>query len=81
MSTELPQVKVRIDGEEYSVQGPTSSGAQLKALAHRDARYQVFRENRADLPDELVADHQSIVLEDGMNFYTVPPAMMGTRWI
>ena len=71
---------IRIDGETYTVDSPTLSGATLKVLAKRDPIYQVFREVSGQV-DELVADHQALVVEDGMEFYTVPPAMAGLRWI
>ena len=73
-------VQITVDGEAIGLRGPTASGATIKASAGRDAIYQLFREASGTDPDELIADHQSLVIENGMRFYTVPPAMMGVRW-
>jgi len=68
---------IKIDGENFSVPGPTVSGATLKACAGKDAIYQIIMEGKATAPDLIVADHMAVTLENGMEFYTVPPAMAG----
>ena len=71
---------IHLDGVAYQVTGPTISGAQLKALAGKDPIYQLFREGTANEPDHLVPDHEALTLADGLEFYTIPPAMAGQRW-
>ena len=68
---------IRVDGIDHTITVPTSSGAQLKALAQKDAIYQLFQEGEGEEPDHLVPDHETIVLRDGQAFYTIPPAMAG----
>jgi hypothetical protein len=75
------ELTIHIDGQPYRTSSPTMSGAQLKALAHKDAVYQVFMEGAANEPDRLIADHEAIVLRPGQQFYTIPPAMAGRSWI
>lgn len=72
-----PKASIQIDGAHYSVPEETITGAQLKALVHKDQQYQIFLEGHGHDPDKLVGDTESIVLKDGMHFYTVPPATFG----
>ena len=53
------------------------SGAQLKALAHKDSIYQLFLEAGGSEPDRMIPDHEAVALREGLQFYTVPPAMAG----
>jgi hypothetical protein len=69
--------EIFVDGQRYQVSSPTYSGAQLKALAHKDAIYQVFQEGVGTELDRLIPDHEAIVLQNGLRFYTVPPALAG----
>jgi hypothetical protein len=71
---------IMLDGQPVRVTGPTISGAQLKAAAGRDAVYQLFLESSGNEPDQLIADQQALVINDRMQFYTVPPALMGNLW-
>lgn len=80
MPEEPNTFQIIVDGEPYRIPGPTASGAQLKAAAGKDAIYQLFREGTGNDPDQMIADQQAIIVEDGMHFYTVPPAMMGIPW-
>ena len=68
---------VYVDGRTFSVASPTLSGAQLKGLAHKDAIYQLFMEAGGSEPDRLILDHEAVALREGLQFYTVPPAMAG----
>jgi len=68
---------IHIDNQQHKVDVTSMSGAQLKALAGRDATYQLFLEEKGNEPDRLIQDTDSIQLRNGMHFYTVPPATLG----
>ena len=73
---------IHIDQQQLKVSSAGMTGAQLKALAGKDASYQLFLEEQGNDPDRLITDTQSITLKNGMHFYTVPPATLGKeRWI
>ncbi len=76
MSERKPPFVIHIDGHEYKVQETTASGAQLKQLAGKDASYQLFLEEK-DNPDKLIGDTTSVTMENGLHFYTMPPATFG----
>jgi len=68
---------IHIDGVKYDVTETYLTGRQLKALAGKDAQYQLFLEQQGDAPDKLIGDDESVPLQNGMHFYTVPPATFG----
>lgn len=53
------------------------SGGQIKALVGKDLQYQLFLEGPGSNPDRVITDNDSVRLESGMRFYTVPPAVFG----
>ena len=69
--------EIFIDGQHFRVQQTTMSGAQLKALASKDASYQLFEEIAGNQPDRAISDTEAIVIRNGLHFYTVPPATFG----
>lgn len=71
------QIVIHIDGKEYNVTETSMTGIQIKALAGKDATYQLFRERKGHDPDQLVGDGDTITFEHGEHFYTVPPATFG----
>lgn len=71
------KIQIIVDGQTLDVSSPTMSGAQLKALAHKDGIYQVFQEAVGNDQDHLIPDHEAIPLRDGLRFYTIPPALAG----
>ena len=71
------EVVIHIDHVQHKVSVTGMTGAQLKALAGKDASYQLFLEEQGNDPDRLISDTQSITLKNGMHFYTVPPATLG----
>jgi hypothetical protein len=77
MPDEPSERTIRIDGVPYQVTALTMSGAQIKALAQKDAVYQLFLEEAGKQADRLVQDHEALYVGDGQAFYTVPPAMAG----
>ncbi len=77
--SDIAAITITVDGEAFGISIPTMSGAQLKALAKKDAIYQVFQEATDTKSDHLVADHEAIVVHDGQRFYTIPPALAGLR--
>ena len=70
---------IHIDGQNYDVTQKTLMGAQIKALAHKDAQYQLFLE-KGNKPDRLIGDNDTVQMENGLHFYTVPPASFGESW-
>ena len=72
---------IHIDGQEFKIEETTRSGAQLKALVHKDSTYQLFEELHGDKPDKLIQDTDSVTMQNGLHFYTVPPASFGGIWV
>jgi hypothetical protein len=68
---------IHIDNAEFKVKETSLTGIQLKALAGKDATYQLFLEKKGHDPDQLIGDNDTVTLEDGEHFYTVPPATFG----
>ena len=68
---------IHIDGIKYDVAEKYLTGRQLKALAGKDAQYQIFLEQQGNSPDKLIGDDESVSVQNGMHFYTVPPATFG----
>ena len=56
------------------------TGVQIKALAGKDAQYQLFLEQKGNDPDKIIGDHDSVQMENGLHFYTVPAATFGAKW-
>lgn len=71
------ELVIHIDGKTYKVSKTSMTGIEIKALAGRDATYQLFRERKGNDPDQLVNDGETIQFEHGEHFYTVPPATFG----
>ena len=79
---EKPAFVIHIDGVEYKVSQASLTGIQIKALAHKDAQYQLFLEQHGNDPDKLIGDTEGVQMKNGLHFYTVPPATFGgARWI
>jgi hypothetical protein len=72
-----PKFSIHIDGKEYKVEQESVTGAQLKAIAGKDAQYQLFEEGTGHDEDKPIGDATSVTLKNGMHFYTVPPATFG----
>ena len=58
----------------------TMTGAQIKALAQKDAQYQLFHEQHGNDPDLLITDDAVVQIRNGQHFYTVPSASLGAPW-
>lgn len=71
------EFKIFIDAVAYTVTQTTMSGAQLKALAGKDAQYQLYLEEEGDRPDKPIADTESVTIREDMHFYAIPPATFG----
>ena len=69
--------EIHIDGQHFSVEQTTMSGAQLKALVGKDASYQLFEELSGNQPDRPILDTDAVTMKTGLHFYTVPPATFG----
>lgn len=71
---------IHVDGQHYDVAQQALSGTQIKAFAHKDAQYQLFLEEKGNNPDRLIGDNEMVEMENGLHFYTVPPASFGASW-
>jgi len=69
--------EIFVDGQHFRVTQTTMSGAQLKALALKDASYQLFEEVTGNQPDRPISDTEAVIIRNGLHFYTVPPATFG----
>lgn len=72
-----PEIVIHVDGQMHKVASPSLSGAQIKALAGKDLSYQLFLEQKGGAADQQIPDQQAVLLENGMHFYTMPPATFG----
>jgi len=81
MSTEpenkTPLITIFIDAKKYEVDKTAMNGAEIKAKANIDARYQLFLEKRGDEADEPIPDNKTISLKEDMHFFAIPQATMG----
>jgi Multiubiquitin len=66
-----------IDAVKYTVEQTSMTGAQIKALAHIDAQYQLYLEEQGDHPDKPIKDTEAVAIREDMHFYAIPPATMG----
>jgi TolA-binding protein len=65
-----------VDDAEYRTEQRTMTGAAIKALAGKDAAYQLFEEVEGG-DDRPIGDQESVTIRNGLHFYTVPPATFG----
>jgi hypothetical protein len=68
---------IHIDGAKFDVAKSTMTGAELKGEAHKDQAYQIFLEGHGHDADRMIGDTEAVSIENGMHFYTVPPATFG----
>jgi hypothetical protein len=66
-----------IDATRYVVNKTSMTGAEIKALAHIDAQYQLYLEEQGDRPDKPIKDGEAVSIRNDMHFYAIPPATMG----
>jgi hypothetical protein len=66
-----------IDARPYVVDKTSMTGAEIKALAHIDAQYQLYLEEQGDQPDKPIRDNEAVHIRNDMHFYAIPPATMG----
>ncbi len=67
---------IEIDGQEFIVTKSALTGAELKALAHKDPSYQLFLETEHG-EDRQIPDNETVQIKNNMELYTVPPASFG----
>ncbi len=70
---------IYIDAVRYVVTQTSMSGSQIKALAGKDAQYQLFLEEVGDQPDKAIDDNTAVHLRNDMHFYAIPPATFGSE--
>jgi hypothetical protein len=68
---------IYIDAVRYVVTQSSMTCAQLKALAGKDAQYQLYLEVQGDHPDKLIQNDESVAIKEDMHFYALPPATFG----
>jgi hypothetical protein len=66
-----------IDATKYVVDKTSMTGADIKALAHIDAQYQLYLEEQGDRPDKAITDTEAVSIREDMHFYAIPPATLG----
>lgn len=71
------QFDIFIDAVKYSVTQASMTGAEIKALAGKDAQYQLYLEERGDHPDKLIGDNEAVAIREDQHFYAIPPATFG----
>ena len=69
--------RIFIDAVEYLVDKTSMTGAEIKALAHIDASYQLYIEEHGDHPDKPISDTEAVAIKENLHFYAIPPATMG----
>ncbi|MFC3674063.1 multiubiquitin domain-containing protein [Ferrovibrio xuzhouensis] len=69
-------IEIVIDSNTYKVRKEKMSGAELKQLGSVDPSYRLFLERPGD--DEPIPDGKEVKLKDGMVFYSLPPADLGS---
>lgn len=75
--TQHPPFVIHVDGKQFKVDQTTLSGAQIKALVGKDATYQLFQELKGHDSDKPIGDNESVLIQNGEHFYTIPPATLG----
>jgi hypothetical protein len=71
------EISIFVDAVKYKVTKTSMTGAEIKALAGRDAQYQLYLEETGDQPDKAVGDTESLALRNDMHFYAIPPTTFG----
>jgi hypothetical protein len=66
-----------IDAVRYTVDKTSMTGAEIKALAHLDAQYQLYLEEHGDRPDKPIRNDEAVAIRNDLHFYAIPPATMG----
>lgn len=73
-----------VNNQKYETDQSTITGAQIKAkVPGLDPTYSLFLEGHGQDPDKLIADNDSVPLEESggvKKFYTAPPATFGYKW-
>jgi hypothetical protein len=72
------QFRIFIDAVQYHVDKTSLTGAELKAIANIDAKYQLYLEEQGDRPDKAITDTEAVSVREDMHFYAIPPATMGS---
>lgn len=71
--------EIHVDGQKFTVDKSSMTGAELKALASKDQAYQIYREGHGQEADALIGDTEGVPIKSGLHFYTVPPATFGAK--
>ena len=68
-----------VDGQEYTTEQSSLTGAEIKNIANVNAAYQLFLEEKGDAPDRQISDGEAVDLtkKGAEHFYAVPPATFG----
>jgi hypothetical protein len=76
---EKHEFTIFIDAVRYMVDKTSMTGGEIKALAHIDAQYQLYEEERGDRPDKPIRNDEAVAIRNDLHFYAIPPATMGRR--
>jgi hypothetical protein len=75
--TKKHEFVIFVDAKRYVVDKSSMTGAEIKALAHIDAQYQLFLEEQGDRPDKAISDTEAVSIREDMHFYAIPAVTMG----
>lgn len=73
------KIKIFINDDAYSVDQPTMTGSELKALAGIAPENQLFEDAPGHHDDPQVLDDSPFELKSGMKFYDVPAGNLGAQ--
>jgi Multiubiquitin len=70
----LEKFEIKIDRDHFKVEGPTITGAQLRALPESPTGpdRDLFLTVPGPEPDRLIKDDEVVHLANGMHFFTAP---------
>lgn len=69
-----------VDGNKYTAEQSSLTGADIKRIANVNPGYQLFLETEGEEADQPVADSTAVDLTKGAkHFFAVPPATFGAQ--
>lgn len=63
---------IHIDRQKFDVEDSPKTGSEIRELAGLGSEVDLYLEQRGNEDDRLVADDDSIDLENGMHFFSAP---------
>lgn len=63
---------IHIDRKKYDVYDSPQTGREIRQLAGLGSEVDLYLEQRGDEDDHMIADDESIDLNNGMHFFSTP---------